>query len=78
VAGSPVQVTGVTVPSSTIDVSATNTERDSETTIVTTTAAADGTWSVDVPINHGTIVLNIVATTSFDSTGYARRTAVFH
>jgi glucoamylase len=76
VAGSPVHVAGSTVPGATVDVSATNTDRDSENTVVTTTAAADGSWSVDVPINGGTIVLDVVATTSTGSTGYARRTVV--
>jgi glucoamylase len=76
VSGSPVQVTGTAAPGSTIDVSATNTDRDSENTVVTTTAGPDGTWSVDVPINGGTIVLDVVATASDGGTAHARRTVV--
>jgi glucan 1,4-alpha-glucosidase len=76
VSGSPVQVTGTAAPGSTIDVSATNTDRDSENTVVTTTAGPDGTWSVGVPINGGTIVLDVVATASDGGTAHARRTVV--
>jgi len=76
VPGSPVTVTGTSVPGNTIDVSATNTERDSENTVVTTTAGQDGTWSVQIPINGGTIVLDAVATASDGGTAHAQRTVV--
>jgi glucoamylase len=76
VAGSPVTVTGASAPGNTIDVSATNTERNSENTIVTTTTGADGTWSVDVPISGGTIVLDVVATSPEGATAHAKRTVV--
>jgi glucoamylase len=76
VPGSPVTVTGTSAPGNTIDVSATNTERDSENTVVTTTAGQDGTWSVQVPINGGTIVLDAVATASDGGTAHAQRTVV--
>jgi glucoamylase len=76
VSGSPVTVTGTSAPGNTIDVSATNSDRDSENTVVTTTAGPDGTWSVQVPINGGTIVLDAVATASDGGTAHARRTVV--
>jgi glucoamylase len=76
VAGSPVQVTGSAAPGATVDVSATNGDRDSENTVVTTTAAGDGSWSVDVPINGGTIVLDVVATAGDGGTAHLQRTVV--
>jgi glucan 1,4-alpha-glucosidase len=76
VSGSPVHVTGTAAPGATVDVSATNGDRDSENTVVTTTAAGDGSWSVDVPINGGTIVLDVVATAADGGTAHAQRTVV--
>jgi glucoamylase len=77
VPGSPVTVSGTAAPGSTVDVSATNTDANSANTIVTTTAGADGRWSVDVPIEGGTIVLDVVATTAEGATAHAQRTVVF-
>jgi glucoamylase len=77
VPGSPVTVRGTSAPGSTIDVSATNIDADSANAIVTTTAAADGSWSVDVPIQGGTIVLDVVATSPQGGTAHQRRTVVF-
>jgi glucoamylase len=77
VSSSPVTVSGTAAPGSTVDVSATNTEQDSENTIVTTTAAGDGAWSVQVPIDGGTIVLDVVATAGDGGTAHLRRTVVF-
>jgi glucoamylase len=76
VSGSPVHVTGTAAPGATVDVSATNGDRDSENTVVTTTAAGDGSWSLDVPINGGTIVLDVVATAADGGTAHAQRTVV--
>jgi hypothetical protein len=76
VPGSPVTVTGTAAPGATIDVSATNTERDSANTIVTTTAGADGAWSAAVPIEGGTIVLDVVATAGDGGTAHVQRTVV--
>jgi glucan 1,4-alpha-glucosidase len=77
VPGSPVTVRGTSTPGNTIDVSATNIDADSANTISTTTAAADGGWSVDVPIQGGTIVLDVVATSPQGGTAHQRRTVVF-
>jgi glucodextranase-like protein len=76
VSGSPVTVTGTAAPGATVDLSATNTDRDSANTIVTTRAGADGTWRVDVPIEGGTIVLDAVATTRQGATAHVQRTVV--
>jgi glucoamylase len=77
VPGSPVTVRGISAPGNTVDVSATNTDANSANTIVTTTAAADGGWSVEVPIQGGTIVLDVVATSPQGATAHQQRTVVF-
>jgi glucan 1,4-alpha-glucosidase len=77
VGGSPVTVTGTTAPGNTVYVAATNTDANSATTIASTTAAADGSFSVDVPISGGTNVLNVVAVSPSGGTGHARRTVLF-
>jgi hypothetical protein len=77
VAGSPVTVTGTTAAGNTVYVSATNTDADSATAIVSVPAAADGSFSVDVPITGGTIVLNVVAVSPTGGTAHAKRTVVF-
>jgi glucoamylase len=76
VPGSPVRVTGTAAPGSTVDVSATNNDRDSENTVATTTAGRDGNWSVEVPVNGGTIVLDVVATARDGGTAHVKRTVV--
>jgi glucan 1,4-alpha-glucosidase len=76
VPGSPVTVTGTSAPGNTVDVSATNTEKNSENTVASTTAGADGSWSVQVPISGGTIVLDAVATSPAGGTAHAQRTVV--
>jgi len=77
ISGSPVTVTGTSAAGSTIDVLATNTDHSSSTTSATTTALADGSFSVDVPVTGGTTVLTIVATAANSSTAHASRTVVF-
>jgi glucan 1,4-alpha-glucosidase len=77
VGGSPVTVTGTTAPGNTVYAAATNTDANSATTIASTTAAADGSFSVDVPISGGTNVLNVVAVSPSGGTAHARRTVLF-
>ncbi len=77
ISGSPVTVTGTSTAGNTIDVLATNTDHSSSTTSATTTALADGTFSVDVPVTGGTTVLSVVATAANGSTAHASRTVVF-
>jgi glucan 1,4-alpha-glucosidase len=77
ISGSPVTVTGTSAAGNTIDVLATNTDHDSSTTSATTTALANGAFSVDVPVTGGTTVLSVVATAADGSTAHASRTVVF-
>jgi carbohydrate-binding DOMON domain-containing protein len=58
-------------------VSATNTDQNSATTVVSTPAAANGSFSVDVPVTGGTSVLNVVAISPTGGTAHAKRTIVF-
>ncbi|HWC43669.1 MAG TPA: glucodextranase DOMON-like domain-containing protein [Actinomycetota bacterium] len=77
VSASPVTVRGTSTPGNTVDVSATNTDANSANTVVTTTAAADGSWGVQVPVEGGTIVLDVVATSPKGATAHVQRTVVF-
>ena len=49
VSASPVTVSGTTAPGNTVYVSATNTDENSATTLSSTVAGADGSFSIDVP-----------------------------
>ncbi|HET9922298.1 MAG TPA: glucodextranase DOMON-like domain-containing protein [Ktedonobacteraceae bacterium] len=77
VSGSPVTVTGTSAAGNTIYVAGTNTDNNSQTTVVSTTAAADGSFSVNVPIIGGTTVLNVVAVSPSGATAHSERTIVF-
>jgi hypothetical protein len=77
VAASPVTVTGTTAPGNTVYVAATNTDANSATTIASATAAANGSFSIDVPVTGGTNVLNVVAVSPGGGTGHVRRTVLF-
>ena len=61
---STVPVTGTTEPGATVDVSAYAGDADGATTTVTTTAGADGSYSVDVPTPFGTNFITVAATTN--------------
>jgi glucoamylase len=76
-AGSPVTVTGTTAPGNKVYVAGTNTDHNSATTTVSTTAAANGSFSVDVPVSGGTTVLNVVAVSPSGGTAHVVRTVVF-
>ncbi len=77
VSGSPVTVTGTTSIGNTVYVSATNTDANSATTVVSGPAAPDGSFSLNVPITGGTSVLNVVAVSPSGRTAHAKRTVVF-
>ena len=77
VAGSPVTVTGTTAAGNKVYVAATNTDQNSATTLASTTAAADGSFSVDVAVTGGTSVLNVVAVSPTGGTAHAKRTVLF-
>jgi len=75
--GSPVIVSGTSVPGNTIYVAATNTDNNSQTTVVSTSTNPDGSFSVPVPITGGTTVLNTVAVNSAGDTAHDQRSIVF-
>ena len=77
VSGSPVTVTGTTAPGNAVYVAATNTDQTFATATASTTAAFDGSFSVDVPVSGGTTVLNVVAVDASGATAHATRTVVF-
>ncbi|HLW00522.1 MAG TPA: glucodextranase DOMON-like domain-containing protein [Ktedonobacterales bacterium] len=77
VTGSPVTVTGTSVPGNTIYVAATNTDNQSQTTVVSTTVQPDGSFSVSVPVTGGTTVLNTVAVSPSGATAHDQRSIVF-
>ncbi|GHO59614.1 glucodextranase DOMON-like domain-containing protein [Ktedonobacter robiniae] len=75
--GSPITVTGTTVPGNTIYVAATNTDQQSATTTYSTTAGADGSFSLQVAVIGGTTVLNIVAVSPDGATAHDTRSIVY-
>ena len=77
VSGSPVTVSGTSVPGNTIYVTATNTDSNSQTTTASTQTQPDGTFSLTVPVTGGTTVLNVVAISPTGATAHARRAVVF-
>lgn len=77
VSASPVTVTGTTAPGNQVYVSATNTDENSATTLASTTAAGNGSFSVDVAVTGGTNVLNVVAVSASGGTAHATRTVLF-
>ena len=77
VSGSPVTVTGTSVPGNTIYVAATNTDNNSQTTVISTPTNPDGSFSVTVPITGGTTVLNTVAVSPTGATAHDQRSIVF-
>jgi glucoamylase len=75
--GDTVQVEGTSAPGNSIAVAVTNTDTSFETTVHTTTAAANGGFALEVPLTGGTSVLNIVATSPSGATAREVRTVVF-
>ena len=74
---SPVTVTGTTRPGNTVYVAATNTDKNSSTTVASTLAGAGGSFSIAVPVTGGTTVLNVVAVSRDGGTAHTKRTVVF-
>jgi hypothetical protein len=77
VSSSPVTVTGVAAPGSTVVVAATNTDSNSATTFVTALPASNGAFSVQVPVDGGTTVLNVASVDGNGATGHVARTVVY-
>ena len=74
---SPVTVTGTTTAGNSVYVAATNTDADTATTIASTVAAPDGSFSIDVEVTGGTNVINIVAVSPSGGTAQEQRTILF-
>jgi glucan 1,4-alpha-glucosidase len=72
-----VTVTGTSVAGNTIDVAATNTDTNSQTTTASTTAQPDGSFSVQVQVTGGSTVLNVVATSGAGATAHDQRSVVY-
>src|SRR6202171_6578854 len=72
-----VTVSGTSVPGNRIDVAATNTDMNSQTTTASTIAQADGSFSVQMEVSGGTTVLNTVATSTTGGTAHDQRTVVY-
>ncbi len=70
-------VAGTTAPFALVDVEAVNVDTDGSTHTVSTTAAADGSFSVTVPVSPGSDVITAAATAPSGATGTARRTVVY-
>ena len=77
ISGSPVTVSGTSAAGNTIDVAATNIDNTFTTSTASTTAAADGTWSVQLPVDGGTTVLTTVAVSPSGGTAHDQRSVVF-
>ena len=77
VTASPVTVTGTTTAGNTVYVAATNTDTNTATTIASTVAGRDGSFSIDVEVTGGTSVLNIVAVSPSGGTAQEQRTILF-
>jgi glucoamylase len=77
IGGSPVTVSGTSAAGNTVYVAATNTDNTFTTSTASTTVAADGMWSVQVPVDGGTTVLTTVAVSPSGGTAHNKRSVVF-
>ena len=77
VSGSPVTVSGTTEAGNDVDVLVTNIDANFAATAASTVAAADGSFTVDVPITGGVQVISVAATNAAGDTALAKRTIVF-
>jgi glucoamylase len=75
--GPSVTVSGTSVPGNTIYVAATNVGAQSQSTTASTTAASDGSFSLNILVTGGTTVLNTVAVSPSGATAHDQRTVVF-
>jgi glucan 1,4-alpha-glucosidase len=77
VSASPVTVTGTSAPGNTIDIAATNTDTNSQTTTVSGPVQPDGSFSLSVSVTGGTTMLNVVAVSPAGATAHVQRTVIF-
>jgi glucoamylase len=75
--GSPLTVTGSSVPGNSIYLAATNTDNNSQTSTASTVADQSGNFSLSVPISGGTTVLNVVAVSPSGATAHVQVSVVF-
>jgi hypothetical protein len=75
--GNTVEVAGTSAPGNSIAVAASNLDDNTRTTVHTTTAGPDGSFTLTVQLTGGTYVLNIVATSPSGATAREVRTVVF-
>jgi len=72
-----VTITGTSVAGNTIYVAATNIDNNSQTTLASTPANPDGSFSVTLAVTGGTTVLNTVAVSPTGATAHDQRSIVF-
>ncbi len=72
----PVTITGSTDPGSKVDVVAVNIDGSQPSATASTTAGADGSFSLTLTPPFGTTVLTVTATAPSGATGYAQRTVI--
>ena len=77
VAGSPLTVSGTTEPGNQVDILVTNTDANMAASSASTIAAADGSFTADLPITGGVQVVSVAATNAAGDTAHATRTVVF-
>jgi carbohydrate-binding DOMON domain-containing protein len=70
-------VSGTTVPNATVDVDVVNVDVDGSAVSATTTAGADGSFSLPVTTPAGTDVITVAATAPNGATGLAQATVIF-
>ena len=70
-------VGGTTAPFASVDIDAVNIDIDGAAIVSTTTAGADGSFSVVVPVPPGVSTLTVTATAPDGGTAFAQRTVVF-
>ena len=70
-------VTGTTAPNAKVDVDTVNVDIDGAATLASTTAAADGSFSVPVTTPPGTDVITVAATAPDGATGFAQTTVIY-
>jgi carbohydrate-binding DOMON domain-containing protein len=70
-------VSGTTEAGNQVDVLVTNIDANFAASSASTVAAADGSFTVDVPITGGVQVVTVTATNAVGDTAHARRTVVF-
>jgi glucoamylase len=72
-----VTVSGTSVPGNTVDVLAVNIDGDFGASVTSSTAAPDGSFTMNITVTGGTTALAVVATSPDGATAHVQRTVVF-